>query len=364
MHNRVSQDAPFAAGVSVPPTLSTVSLVALILLLVGSLIFSIGLGALHISPTQTLAILLHRLGIVLPLTEPYTAQQEAVLLTMRLPRAALCILVGSALSTSGASLQGLFRNPLADPGLMGVSSGAALAAVGATVLGRSHMNQELTTWGVPLAALLGALITIALVYQLSHLRGKTLVTTMILAGIAVNALTGAALGYLTFTADTAQLRSLTFWSLGGLGQATWQTVAATAPFTLVACLVLPRLARPLNAMLLGEAEAVHLGFDSERTKLGVIGLAAMAVGASVAATGVISFLGLIGPHLARLLLGADHRVLLPGSALLGGSLLLMADLLARTLASPAEVPVGIMTALLGAPFFLWLLLHERSRVGL
>ncbi len=191
-----------------------------------------------------------------------------------------------------------------------------------------------------------------------------MVATMLLAGIAVNALAGAGTGFLTFMATDAQLRNITFWSLGSLGGTTWTAVSAVAPCMLTGLLLLPWLARSLNVFLLGEAEAGHLGIQIERLKRRVIVLVALAVGAAVSTAGIIGFIGLVVPHVVRLLLGPDHRYVLPGSALLGASLLIGADLVARTVVAPAELPLGIVTVVLGAPCFLWLLLRQRRQWSL
>jgi iron complex transport system permease protein len=218
----------------------------------------------------------------------------------------------------------------------------------------------LKLFAFPLAAFTGALLTTMIVYRLSTIAGQTVVATLLLAGIAINALAQAFSGFLTFYATDTQIRSLTFWKLGSLGGATWASVLIAAPFILIPILIFPRLSRALNALLLGESEAGHLGFDVERVKMFVIILAALSVGVSVAVSGLISFVGLVVPHLLRLMIGPDHRRLLPGSALLGASLLLGADLIARTLVAPAELPIGVLTAITGAPFFLWLLLRDRK----
>lgn len=210
----------------------------------------------------------------------------------------------------------------------------------------------------PLAAFAGALLAALLLYRLATVAGQTVVATLLLAGIAVNALTQAFSGFLTFYATDTQIRSLTFWKLGSLGGANWATLVTVAPLILAPVVLLPRLARALNALLLGESEAGHLGFDTERIKRRIVLLVALAVGACVAVTGLISFVGLVVPHLLRLIVGPDHRALLPGSALLGACLLLAADLVARTLVAPAELPIGVLTAITGAPFFLWLLLRD------
>jgi iron complex transport system permease protein len=207
------------------------------------------------------------------------------------------------------------------------------------------------------------MVATLVVYRLATVEGRTMVITMLLAGISINAIIGSGTGLLTFLATDAQLRSITFWSLGSLGAATWRSLAAAAPLVVLSLVLIPRLARPLNAFLLGESEAGHLGVNVEGTKRTIIVLTALGVGASVSAAGVIGFVGLVVPHLLRLVIGPDHRNLLPCSALLGASLLLAADLVSRTLVAPAELPIGIVTAMLGAPFFLWLLLRNRSRSG-
>jgi iron complex transport system permease protein len=336
------------------------ALAGLGLLLALVVMVSVGLGAVPIAPQQVLAILARPLGLALPWT--FEAQQEMVLTAIRLPRVLLGIQIGAALAVSGAAMQGLFRNPLADPGLIGIGSGAALAAVAVIVLGLTLFKDAFAAFGtftLPAAAFIGSAVATFIVHRMSSVSGRTIVSTMLLAGIALNALMGAGTGLLTFVANDAQLRNITFWSLGSLGGATWRTVAAAAPFIAAAVFFLPRLSRALNALALGEAEAGHLGVNVERSKRLVVILAALGVGAAVALAGVIGFIGLIVPHLLRLVVGPDHRVVLPGSALLGASLLLSADLVARTLVAPAELPIGIVTAVLGAPFFLWLLVRDR-----
>lgn len=371
MINAESLSPPQPSAAVIPPALSTfrrtrvrLTLGGLTLLLIGSCLLGTGIGAVEIAPPQVVAILGARLGVELPWA--FDARQANVLLAIRLPRVVLGVLIGAALATAGAALQGLFRNPLADPGLIGIASGAALGATAIIVLGATLL-QGLTGWlgyaALPLAAFAGGLLTTLLVYRLSLVGGRTVVMTMLLAGIAINALTGAATGLFTFVADDDQLRNITFWSLGSLGGATWRAVWVAAPLIGVAVLLLPRQARALNVFLLGEAEAGHLGIATERVKRLIIALAALAVGASVAVAGIVGFVGLIVPHLVRLLTGPDHRYVLPGSALLGGSLLVGADLVARTIVAPAELPIGIVTAILGAPFFLWLLNQARRGGG-
>ena len=335
-------------------------LALLALLLVLSVLLNVGLGAVQITPAEVVSILLNRVGVAAG--APFEARQEAVLLAIRVPRVLLGVLVGAALAVTGAAMQGLFRNPLADPGLLGVSSGAALAAVTIIVFG-GLLPGFLGVWLLPTAAFLGGLVVTFFVYTVSTYQGRTEVATMLLAGVAINALAGSGTGLLVFAADDTQLRDITFWSLGSLGGVTWTSLGAAAPFMLVALILLPQLAKGLNAFLLGESEAGHLGVNTQKTKLAVIFLSAAAVGAAVSISGIIGFVGLVVPHLIRLAVGPDHRTLLPASALLGASLLLLADLFARTVVIPAELPIGVVTSLVGGPFFLWLLLRGRQRIG-
>ncbi len=288
---------------------------------------------------------------------------RAVVEQIRLPRIVLGALIGAVLGMSGAAMQGLFRNPLADPGIIGVSAGAALAAVAVIVLGdpvRAALPPFLGPLLLPLAAFVGALLTMTTIYLLSMHDGRVIVATVLLAGVAVAALAMALTGFLVFLATDDQLRDVTFWSLGSLGGATWGKVAIALPCVGMTLALLPVWGRALNALLLGEAEAKHVGFNVDRAKWAVIVLTAVGVGAAVAMSGVIGFVGLVVPHVVRLVAGPDHRFLLPGAALLGGSLLVGADIVARTVAAPAELPIGILTAIIGAPFFLWLLLRNKG----
>jgi iron complex transport system permease protein len=273
-------------------------------------------------------------------------------------------MVGATLAVAGALMQGLFRNPLAEPGLVGVSSGAALGAVvvlvlGATILPNVPILSDVRV--LPFAAFGGALIVSLLIQRLASSGGYTAVATLLLAGVAVNALAGSILGLSMFLADDAQLRSLTFWTLGSLGGAGWKTLAMAAPLCLILLICAPIFSGALNAIALGESEAAHLGFRVERMKKAMILLTAAGVGACVAFTGIIGFIGLVVPHLVRLMIGPDHRWLIPASALLGAILLAAADSLARTMVAPAELPIGILTSAVGAPFFIFMLLRQRSR---
>jgi len=329
-------------------------------LLAGIVFLSIGIGAVEISPLESLAILARKIGLELPFA--FTAQQESVLLFIRLPRVILGLAVGAALAVSGAVLQSLFRNPLADPGLIGVSSGSALAVSAAIVLGETFAFSLLSfnkPYFLPFAAFFGGLAATMFIYRIGRKKVGANVATMLLAGIAVNAFAVAGIGLMSFLATDAQLRNITFWNLGSLGGASWTNLAVSVPLILISLFFLLRLARSLNVVLLGEAEARHLGVNTERLKRQAICLVALVVGASVAVSGAIGFVGLIVPHLLRLTIGADHRFLLRNSAVSGAILLLGADLLARNILSPAEIPIGILTAIIGAPFFIWLLLRKN-----
>ncbi len=286
-------------------------------------------------------------------------QQDAILWVIRLPRVLLGVLVGGALGIAGAALQGTFRNPLADPGLIGISSGASVGAVAAIVLGLTGAF----TGALQLAAFGGAVVAAIAVYTLARHEGRTEAVTLVLTGIAVTALCGAAVGFLIARADDNELRDAVFWSLGSLGGGSWRLVAVTAPLVAVGVLVALAHARALDLMTLGEREAEHLGVDTERVRLWLVASLALATGAAVAAAGVIAFVGLVVPHLVRLAVGPAHRVVLPASFLGGAALLVGADLVARTATAPVELPLGVVTALAGAPFFLWLITRTRREQG-
>jgi iron complex transport system permease protein len=293
-------------------------------------------------------------------------RDRIVLVDIRLPRVLLGGLVGAALAVSGAILQGLFRNPLADPGIIGVSAGAGLGAASFIILGNTVLapiTVILGIYSVPLAAFFGGLGTTYLLYRIGTSGGVTSVATVLLAGIALGALAGAATGLLVYVADDQQLRDLTFWGLGSLAGSTWSKVSAAAPIIAIMLVGMPFLARGLNALMLGEAAAGHVGIRVQRLKNCAIVVVAAATGASVAVSGGIGFVGIVVPHLLRLTIGPDHRYLLPASALLGGCLLILADTVSRTIVAPAELPIGILTAIGGAPFFLWILLRRRGLSG-
>ncbi|MCW5745520.1 MAG: iron ABC transporter permease [Alphaproteobacteria bacterium] len=337
------------------PVLVGLGLLALAIALAG-----LALGAMRIGVADALVALAHRLGLVDGVVSP---QHDAVLFAIRLPRVLLSLAVGAALAASGAAMQGLFRNPLADPGLVGVSSGAALAAVATIVLGDKVLHlldAAARPWVLPAAAVGGGLAATALVHRFGLRHGQASIATILLAGIAINALCGAGIGLLTFLADEQQLRSLVFWTMGSLGATTWTALPLALPLIVLPTVGLMTATRALDAFALGEREAGHLGVDVERLKRRLLVLVALATGASVSVCGIIGFVGLVVPHLLRLSCGPRHRLVLPGAALLGAGLLTAADLAARLMVAPAEMPIGVVTALVGGPFFLWLLLRRLS----
>ncbi len=279
----------------------------------------------------------------------------AVFQNLRLPRVVLGFVTGGVLGLCGAALQGLFRNPLADPGLIGVSGGGALGAVTAIVLGGT------SAFLLPLSAFAGALAAAVLVHAIAAVNGRVLVSTLLLAGIAVNALTGAGIGWMIYGASDQQLRDFTFWSLGSLAGAGWTSLLPCVAFAGLSSALLITQSRALNALSLGESDAWHLGVRVDGVKWSVLTATALGVGAVTAFTGTIGFIGLVAPHLVRLLGGADHRLVLPASFLTGGCLLMAGDLIARTARIPAEIPVGVVVATVGAPFFLILLLRGKGR---
>ena len=333
-------------------------LLGFLLLLV--LWLSLALGPVSLPLGDTLRALARLCG--LPVSADDLGQAELIVGQIRLPRTLLGVATGGVLALAGVAMQGLFRNPLADPGLIGVSSGAALGAAIAIVFGASMggLPEAFAPYLLSACAFGGGLLVTALVYRLGRHNGQTSVATMLLAGIALTALAGALIGLFTYLADDATLRTLTFWNLGSLNGASYPRLWPLLLVTLLVACWLPRRVDALNALLLGESEARHLGFDVERLKVDLILCTALGVGAAVAAAGLIGFIGLVVPHLLRLIVGPDHRVLLPASMFGGAILLLLADLVARLALAPAELPIGIVTALIGAPFFLYLLIRGRS----
>lgn len=326
-----------------------------------AMLMSLDTGAMRLPASPWLL-----LGRAAELPAGDMATARYVLLELRLPRIIAALVVGAGLAVAGAGIQSLFRNPLADPGLIGVASGAAFGAVlmivGASWLGGQWL-QAWSHWLLPLAAFAGGLLATLLVYLIAWQNGRTSTALLLLAGVAINALAGAGTGVLTFLADDYQLRDMTFWSMGSLAKVSWAQLAIITPLTALACLLLTASARGLNALLMGEEVAGHIGFPVVLLRHMVILLATLVIGAAVAVAGVIGFVGLVVPHLGRLLVGSDHRWLLPVCALLGALLLLLADSLARVLAAPAELPIGLLMSLLGAPFFIVLLKRQQRGAG-
>ncbi|MCX5201588.1 iron chelate uptake ABC transporter family permease subunit [Streptomyces sp. NBC_00237] len=317
---------------------------------------SAGLGTYHISPGDVLASVQNRIGLG---GAPLDRVGESVLWNIRLPRVALALLVGASLGCAGALMQGVFGNPLAEPGVIGISAGAAVGAVASIALGLSFFGN----WTVTFCAFVAGLITVLLVYVLSRSGGRTEVVTLILTGIAVNAFAGALIGLAIFFADNAQITQITFWQLGSLAGATWPKVLAVLPCALLGLLAAPFYARRLDLLALGERPARHLGVDVEKMRMALVLVVALLTAAAVAVAGIITFVGLLVPHLLRMANGPGHRFLVPGSALGGAIVLLAGDLAARTVANPAELPLGVLTALFGSPFFFWLLRRTRRKQG-
>ena len=287
--------------------------------------------------------------------------QNTVLTEIRLPRVILSGLAGASLGISGAALQGLFRNPLADPGLIGVSAGAALGATLMIVLGGDIFSQySLGVFFIPLAAIAGSSLVILMLYFMTKGFGYEGVTYMLLVGIAINAIAGVGIGILTYISSDSELRSLTFWTMGSFGGVTWPLLIPVILIIALAIIIMIPYSRQLDLLQLGEPEAFRLGVDVQKLKYTIILTCAASVGASVALSGMIGFVGLIVPHLTRLLGGVNHNYVLPGSALMGAALMIIADLIARVIIQPAELPIGLITSAIGSPFFLWLIFKIKK----
>ncbi|MEM8986036.1 MAG: iron ABC transporter permease [Pseudomonadota bacterium] len=333
----------------------------------GALVFAmlgIVIGPLNITLLDFGGVITDALG----LTEgSVSTVKSGVIFNLRIPRVLLGVGVGATLGVAGAAMQGFFRNPLADPSLIGVSFGGALAAVAIIVLGGAVLAPVIAVLGafaLPIFAFFGSLTVVIMIYRISTIEGRVVVATMLLAGVAANALAISGIGYLTFLADDTQLRDLTLWTLGTLGGATWSRVLPALILMAISIAGMLTLSRAMNCLLLGEGDAASLGVDVEKVKRRAAVLTALGVGAATAICGVVSFIGLVVPHLVRLMTGPDHRYVLPGSALLGAALVLAADLVARIAVVPAELPLGVVTAAIGAPFFFWLLLKDKRREAL
>ena len=288
--------------------------------------------------------------------------QTEVLFNIRLPRVLLAACVGGALGISGAALQGLFRNPLADPGLIGVSAGAAFGAVSAIVLVNSGLILlQLGSFLVPLAAILGSLLVISLIYILTASFTNSGIMYMLLVGIALNAMSTVGIGFLTFVSSDSQLRTLTFWMMGSFGSTSWELLIPSMVIVFITILTLVLNSRKLDIMQLGESEAYRTGVDVLRTRRTIILSSAIMIGTCVSLSGIIGFVGLVVPHMVRLLAGSSHTFLLIGSAIMGTLITVLADLFSRLIIQPAELPIGLATSAIGAPFFLWLVLRLRNK---
>jgi len=332
-------------------------MLVLIVLLVVVIVFAASIGSVDIPLATTFKIMLSRIPFI-NITPDWIDGTETIVCDLRLPRVILAGLVGAALALAGATYQGLFRNPLADPYLIGVAQGAALGAVIGFLIPVSGAGMGIGL--VPLLAFVGALLSVSVVYILARV-GKTVpVTTLILAGVALGALLGAVVAYLAITSGT-MLHGIMFWLSGSLSHSQWSEVKIVAPIVAVGAVVILFLSRMLNIMQLDEEQAQQLGINVEKLKLILLAAATMVTAAAVSFTGIIGFVGIITPHAVRLIWGPDYRFLLPLSLLCGAIFLILADLLARTMAAPSEIPIGIITALCGAPFFLYLL-RRRAKV--
>jgi iron complex transport system permease protein len=326
--------------------------------LVVALVVAAGRGQLDVAPAEVVGSLLHRLGLdVGPM--PSHPQGDVTLWTVRFPRVVMAAVTGASLATAGALMQGIFGNPLAEPAVVGVSAGAALAAATVIVFDLALAG----TWTIALFAFLGGLVTTILVYLLSRDGGRTEVVTLVLTGIAINAVASAGLAFLLFLGDQQAREEIVFWQLGSLNGSRWEQVGIAAPLMVVGLAVAMLLAPRLDLLALGDRAARHVGVDVERLRMGAIVVVALLTAAAVAFCGIIAFVGLVVPHLVRLLAGPAHRLLVPASALGGALLLVVADLGARTLVAYADLPIGMLTSLVGGPFFFWLIRRARRTSG-
>ncbi len=337
-----------------------VVLVCLGLALLAVVIVAVALGAVYVPITTTARIILSRLPLLNRLVAvDWTSTQEAIIVSVRLPRVILALLVGMGLALAGTIFQGLFRNPMADPSIIGSSQGAALGATIAFFLGIHVGLGSLSA--VPLFAFAGAMLALALVYFIARAGGRVSVSSLLLVGIAISSFLASIVSLLMVISED-RMHNIFFWLMGGLGTGNWDMVLAVVPFILVGSVVSMLFARDLNLLMLGEERASQLGLEAERFKWIMLAVAALVVGAAVSVSGIIGFVGLMTPHIVRLLTGPDHRYLIPGSLIGGGLFLVLADTLARTVIAPNELPVGIVTAFFGAPFFIYLLKRRRNVV--
>lgn len=336
------------------PLLFAVALVALVL----GVLWAGASGQFAIAPQDVIGAIARRVTGAQPLDDA-TRLADATLWTVRFPRVVMALLVGSALAVGGALMQGVFGNPLAEPGIVGVSAGAAAAACIVIVLGLTVLG----SWTLVAGAFLGGLVATAVVYATARQGGRTEVVTLVLTGIAVNAVAGAVMALMTFLGTNQTREEIVFWQLGSLNASRWAEVGVAAPVILVCLALTVVVARPLDLLSLGEKPARHLGVDVERLRVGVIVMVAILTSAAVAFTGIIAFVGLVVPHVIRMIAGPGHRILLPASALCGAVLLLYADTIARTAVPYADLPIGLLTSLIGGPFFFYLIRRMRRGAG-
>jgi len=335
--------------------------VTLAVALIFLIVISAGVGAVHLSIVEIWDILLDGFGI--RHNPEINSIHEGLFFQIRMPRTFMCFIVGAVLSVSGALMQSLFRNPIVEPGLVGTSAGAALGASFMFVFAKIVLFTRLAFLGdllLPLAAFTGGLIATSIVYRFSSVFGKVNVSTMILAGIAVNAMAAGGTGFLSYIARDPQARSITFWQLGTFSGADYKQVLIVLIIAVLCILISLRFAKQLNALQLGETEATYLGINIERMKIQLILINTFMVSVATSMVGVIAFVGLVVPHLLRILKGSDNRYLIIGSALLGAVIMITVDIVCRIIIAPAEMPIGIITAFIGGPVFLWLLLKNRK----
>lgn len=350
------------AALTIRETRNAAVITGLSLVLVLTVLFSLSIGAVSVPVKDVVIILLQKIGL-------FTHVQvddihEVVLSTIRFPRVFMTLMIGAALGVSGAALQGLFRNPLVESSLIGVSGGAASGVVLVIVFGGSlFLSKDTLLYNslIPFTAFAGGVLATFLVLRLSNQSGKTNIAVLVLVGVAINALAGSVIGLSVFYADENQLRTFTFWTLGDLGGATAGKLVIAAPLLIASVVALLFHSNNLNALALGEAEAYHMGVNVERTKRTIVFFSALAVGVSVSLAGIIGFIGLVIPHLIRVLFNSDNKLVLPASVIGGAWLLIIADVIARTIVSPAELPIGVMTGLIGAPFFIVLLMKAKLK---
>ena len=336
----------------------TVYKIVFISMLIFALFGALYLGAYDFKDSY-LNIIQHYLNTKQHTTDSY------VLIELRLPRILMALFTGAGLAICGTSLQGLFKNPLASPDLIGITSGAVLFAAITIVLG-AHVMEWLPPFFkyalLSIMSFVGALLTMIFVYRMATTNGKTHILILLLSGVAITALTGAVTGFLTFISTEEELRNLTFWSLGSLSGANWWKTFIVMFFVTAGSILLLKKGKSLNALMLGEKEAAHLGFNIQKTKKHIILIVAFVVGTTVAFNGTIGFIGLVIPYILRFIFKSNYKVLLPLSMLLGAVVLLIADTISRTLVSPAELPIGILTATMGAPVFISILINYKRKL--